>query len=98
MITFGIRATVLDVATGSRICDAVVTITDGLGARETAVPGGGAADCVYNGAWGGKGRYRMLVEKTGYAAATTDVDVAPLASCPAGPGITQEVVVNLRRP
>jgi hypothetical protein len=66
---YGLAVTVLDKATGQRICDAQVTAVSGS-YRETLEPRGPSAACTYAGAGERDGVYELSATKAGYTPAT----------------------------
>jgi hypothetical protein len=63
-----LTVTVVDAATGQRICDATVTATEGAFTVELR-PFGPAQDCSYSGPTERPGSYEVRVTRTGYEAA-----------------------------
>lgn len=72
-----LNVTVTDAATGQRLCDATVTVTDGSFRAELR-RFGGPADCVYTGPTERAGRYEVRATRAGYAVASRS-DVAVTA-------------------
>ncbi len=67
---FGLNVTVTDAATGERVCDAVVTATEGDFSETLEVLPGD--DCVYVGAGERAGTYRVEAAKAGFASAVQE--------------------------
>ena len=63
-----LNITVADAVTGRRLCDAVVTVTDGGFSAELR-RFGGASDCVHTGPTERPGRYDVRAMQPGYEAA-----------------------------
>src|SRR5438093_11182398 len=63
-----LTVTVAEAATGQRICDATVTVTDGAFSAELR-PFGAVSDCNYSGPTERAGRYGVRVTRSGYESA-----------------------------
>ncbi len=63
-VAFGIGVVVTDATTGSRVCDAVLTASDGT-YTETLRPNGPPADCSFYGV-GRAGTYDLRISRAGY--------------------------------
>lgn len=64
----GVSVVVKDAATGVRLCDATVQISDASGYKELLSASGTAATCAYSGAFERPGTYSVSVFEQGYAA------------------------------
>jgi hypothetical protein len=64
----GIAVIVKDAATGVRICDATVQMTDAAGHKQLLPATGSAASCEFDGAFDMPGTYSLFIGATGYAA------------------------------
>lgn len=81
LFAYGLHVTVREDAMGSpRICDAIVTASDG-DFEETLEPQGPASDCVYVGAGERAGTYRVEAAKDGYATVAEDGVVVAADEC-----------------
>lgn len=87
----------LDAASGSRICDATVTIMGSSGFKETAVAYGDAGSCDYAGALERADSYRVHVERATLIAAEGEGTATALTGCPGVVSATT-VVVQLKHP
>lgn len=76
---YGLTVTVTDAVTGDRICDAVVTATDGD--HEETLEALLGDECVYIGAGERAGTYRVQAVKDGFAAAAAEGVVVAEDEC-----------------
>jgi hypothetical protein len=70
----GLSVTVVDAATGARICDAIVTATDGSH-TETLAPFGAGDNCQYFGAYERSGTYAVEASSGGRTGSMPNVVV-----------------------
>jgi hypothetical protein len=64
-----LTVTVVDAATGRRLCDATVTVIDGSFTEDLRAFGTSPSDCSYSGATERAGRYEVRASRSGYAPA-----------------------------
>jgi hypothetical protein len=75
-----LNVTVTDAATGQRICDALVTVTDGSFSTELR-RFGGPSDCTHTGPTERPGRYEVRATRDGYATAVRSNVVVTADEC-----------------
>lgn len=75
-----LTVTVVDAATGQRICDATVSVTEGAFSAELR-PFGPGPECNYSGPTERPGRYEVRVARTGYEAAVRPDVVVTADEC-----------------